>query len=445
MLGYPVSQWLNRTDFFEARIHPDDRAATMELYRSTIASGGEATAEYRAISATGAAVWCRERIRATAGRLTGVMTNITQRKQLEQQALSAGRFDALYTFAGRVAHDLNNPLMIVAGYTAELVESLKLTDPLRKEAAEILSAAERISGLAAQLVDFARKHARPAGRVNVGEIVARAKRSLSKAVELTANPTPLWAAAEAEQLGEVIGAVVSGSQEAARITISWDVETITEQISGALGPGRYARIAIHSDGQGVEGDKQAGIFDPVPTKGTATDALALSRAYGIVREWGGDISLTSDASSATFCIYLREVEAEATPPAVKEATPKRGRETILIVEDEDGIRGLILKILRRERYQVLEAASAEEALALVAAHKSSIHLLITDVMLTGMSGPDLARKMHAASPGLKVLYISGYTDDESARSGAYPPGARFLAKPFTLGVLLGKVRETLDA
>src|ERR1700736_2548219 len=169
MLGYPASRWLADRAFFEERIHPEDRGATMALYRKVLRAGGEAGAEYRLTSESGQAVWCRETIRVIGTSVIGVITNITSRKILERQLLAAGRFEALYSFAGRLVHDLNNPLMIVTGYAERWLQALKPGDALREEAGEILGAARRIGALTAQLTEFARRQGKPASRVNIGE------------------------------------------------------------------------------------------------------------------------------------------------------------------------------------------------------------------------------------------------------------------------------------
>jgi two-component system cell cycle sensor histidine kinase/response regulator CckA len=459
ILGFPASQWLGRPEFFEERIHPDDRAATMALYREVLSTGGEASAEYRATSASGETVWCRETIRATGLSVTGVITNITSRKQLERQLLSGGRFEALYGFAGRLAHDLNNPLMIVTGYTEELMQALKPSDPLRQEASEILGAARRIGGIAAQLTEFARRQGKPASPVNIGEAIANLRPKIAAAaggrvaVELTATPEPVWAMAKPAQLGEVLVAVVAGAgkssaRERTRIVITWDFETVAERLSPtALAAGKYARINIRDDGHGLDAEQAAGVFDPVLSKtsdpASAASALALARAYGLVHEWGGDIAFSSNPGQGSkFTIYLPYVEPEGT--AVERSpvhpVPPRAAETvtILVVEDESGIRELIGKILKRERYRVLEAGSAEQALTI--AQGQSIDLLITDIMLPGIHGPELVRRMQQTAPRLKTLFISGFTGEEKV-----PAGARFLAKPFTLGALLEKVRAALES
>jgi signal transduction histidine kinase/CheY-like chemotaxis protein len=452
MLGYPASHWLSHPEFFEERIHPDDRAATMVLYRRVLSTGGEASSEYRNVLGS---VWCRETIRVTGASVTGVITNITSRKKLERQLLSAGRFEALYGFAGRLAHDLNNPLMIVTGYAEELMQALKPSDPLRQEASEILGAARRIGGIAAQLTEFARRQGKPASRISVGDVLVNLRPKIAAAagerlaVELTANPEPVIAMADPGQLGEVISAVVAGARkstprERTRITITWDVDTVAERLSPtALAAGKYARIAVRDDGHGLDAEQAAGVFDPVLSKtgdpASAAAALALARAYSLVHEWGGDIAFASEpGQGSTFTIYLPYVEPEGAAVA-RSAVPAepRGPATILVVEDETGIRELVRKILQRERYRVLEAGSAEEALT--TAQGQSIDLLITDVMLPGIHGPELARRMQQAEPRLKTLFISGFTGEEKV-----PAGGRFLAKPFTLSALLAKVRETLE-
>ena len=452
ILGFPASYWLSHGEYFENRIHPDDRSATMALYRGVIETGGEASAEYRTASGS---VWCRETIRLTGTMLTGVITDITARKSMERQLLSAGRFEALYGFAGRLAHDLNNPLMIVTGYAEELMQALKPSDPLRQDAGEILGAARRIGGIAAQLTEFARRQAKPASKVTIGDAIARLGSKIAAAagehvvVELRRHAEPVVAMADEGQLGDVLAAVIAGTRkstarERTRIVVAWDIQTVTERLSPtALPAGQYARITISDDGHGLDADQAAGVFDPMlgKTSDPAGAALALPRAYSLVHEWGGDIAFTTEPGhGSTFTIYLPYVQPEGVParnPATRTEPRSGGPATILVVDDEAGIRELIRKILQRERYSVLEAATAEEALGI--AQKQPIDLLITDVMLPGIHGPELARRMQQAAPRLKTLFISGFTGEEEI-----PAGGHFLTKPFTLAALLEKVRAALE-
>lgn len=463
ILGYPVKHWTGRAGFFEERIHPDDRAATMALYRPVLASGGDASAEFRAVSASGESVWCRESLRAGRGTVTGVITPIGLRKQLEQQLLAAERIEALQWFAGRLAHDLNNPLMIAAGYTEDAHNALPEDSPLRGDLAEVLKATARMSELAGRLNELARRHAGAAAPVNLNELLPASEPRIARAagegvkIEMNRPSGPVWASANAAQLEEVIETLASrdraGAEERTRLRVSWDAAVIRERTTPAtLAPGRYARIVLEGDGRGIEAARQAAVFDPAVSPGKA-EGLAMARAYSVVREWGGDIAVSGEPGrGSAFTVYLPYAgqEPSAPPGPPKPATRRESpgtaaRETILVVDDEAGIRSLIRKILRRERYVVVEAGSAEEALEAAAAYGKPFDLLLTDVMLPGMQGPDLASRMYAAQPSLKVLYISGYTPDERVRGGEYPPGARFLAKPFTLEALLSKIRETLDA
>jgi two-component system cell cycle sensor histidine kinase/response regulator CckA len=464
LLGYTVSHWLDSRQFFAERIHPDDRTATLAFYDAAIARGGDASAEYRAATASGSIVWCRETIRVPAPdsgdrMIAGVITDISRRKQLEEQLLTAERTGAQQGLARRLAHDLNNPLMIVTGYSEELLQSLPQDDPRRSDVEQILAATERISGLTDQLLAFTRRQATPRQPVNVTRALAGMEEKIAHAagegVTIEIEPAgAVGALAGLEQLEEVILGLVSAGREDARersrVTIGCRTDTLNECVATAiLQPGMYTVITIRDDGRGLDPEKRPGMFESFLAKDPAAPALA--RAYGLVREWGGDIAFASEPfRGSTFLIYLPHCEAtgEAAPApvsAVREPPVEETRETILVVDDEVGIRSLVRKILRRERYNVLEAGSAEEALSTASMYEGRIDLLLTDVMLPGATGRRLAEQLGETRPGLKVVYVSGFTDDEAVRAGAFPPGSKFLQKPFTLGALVGKVREALDS
>lgn len=460
MLGFPASHWVSTPQFFRERIHPEDRAAVMSFYESVVTRTGDASVEFRAVTASGAVVWFRETIRAGENVLSGVVTDITRRKQIERQMLAAERSEALHAVASRLAHDLNNPLMIVTGYGEEMLQSLPPNDPtrndirndIRNDVTEIMKATERISGIAAQLLNYTRRVADPPRRVNLTALVSSIEEKIGAGdrvkVEIETAGEPVWAMADPQQLEDILLALTSSkrdeARERSRLTISCSAETVTEQIAGApLKPGAYARLTIRDDGRGTEAAKS--VFE---TALLGRDPSA-SRAYAMVREWGGDLAFSSEPfRGSTFTIYLPLTEPEIAavpapaPPAPQpEAEPRMP--TILLVEDEPGIRALVRKILRRERFAVLEAGSAEEALNVAAAQEGRIDLLLTDVILPGMNGRELAEGMHETLPDLRVVYVSGFTSDESVRAGTFPPGAKFLQKPFTLSALVGKVREAL--
>jgi signal transduction histidine kinase len=446
--GYAAAHWLKTPNFFAQRIHQEDRDAVLALYRTAVQQSREVSAEFRMVTAAGQLAWCRETMRlAGAGVLTGILTLMGERRQIEQMQIRAERNSALHGLSARLAHDLNNPLMIISGYAEEILRPLAPNDPRRGELEEILAATERISNLTAQLLEFTRKQAGAAERVDLASVLA----GLAEAsVEIRAAK-PVWAKANRKQLEEILAALVSAVKEQrARVTITCDTAAITEQVTGAtLAPGTYARLMLAIPGRGMDPEKRKAIFESFLHKETDKPVgAALARAYALVREWGGELGFESEATQgSTFTMYLPLAEADVTQPrapAAAAASAEALRETILVVDDETGIRALIVKILRRERYRVLEAGSVAEAVAAAAAHGGPIQLLLTDVMLPDRNGRQLATQLLETRPGLKVVYISGFTDDDAVRAGAFPPGARFLQKPFTLGALMGTVREALD-
>jgi len=462
MLGYDAAHWTSTPKFFEDRIHPEDRQSTIEFYLAAIAGGsGDASAEFRGVTASGGTVWLRETIRITGGALAGVITPIERRKQLEDQLLRSARAEALQTLASKLAHDLNNPLMIVTGYAEEMRNSLADDDPMRGDVDQILTATDRIAVIAAQLLKYTRRQAHAASPVNVTQTLAAMEDRIAQAagegcaVHLGSAET-VWAQVDEEQLEEVVLALVSRDREDARershVSIGCDIDTIMEHLPGmTLAPRQYTVLTIHDDGQGLNRASRAAVFEGFLSKpGEKGAGPALARAYAIVRDWGGDIAFFSEPfRGSTFLVYLPHCAAPvdvvpepAVEPPRPEPPPEVVRETILLVEDEAGIRALVRKILRRENYDVLEAGSAEEALAIASA-PGRIDLLVTDVTLPAASGRELAERIRETRQDLKVLYISGYTDDDAVRAGAIPPGSKFLQKPFTLGALVSKVKESL--
>ncbi len=460
----------------------------MELYQTIAATGGEASAEFRANNAAGKSVWYRETIGApdpgsapaqsnAPRRISGIMTAIGKRRQMEAQAIQAGRVDALRGLASRLAHDLNNPLMIVSGYSEELLNALPDNAPARSDLAEILAAATRMADLTAGLLGFTRSEAKAPSKIGLSEVVAGLEPRLRKLVKEVGIAFPVgavWTYAEAEQLAEAITAIAAFAIEndARKITLSCHTGQVTERTgTGMLAPGLYARLEILAPGHASAPPRA---FE----SRCSPPGLPLTRAYLNIRQWGGDIVYSIHPQyGSSFTVYLPYAEApyveslpaeplktpaatsgvktEASPaasspiesspvePQYAEPEPEPSLGTILVVEDEPGIRGLVRKILRRENYDVLEAGSGEEALTEAAAQDVDIDLLLTDVMLPGIGGRELAESLTAGNPELKVVYVSGFTDDEGVRTGQFPPGSRFLQKPFTLSALVGIVKEAL--
>ncbi|HEV2202283.1 MAG TPA: response regulator [Bryobacteraceae bacterium] len=461
------SQWL-QAGGFERRIHADDREATMALYRSVAERGGEASAEFRLVTSSGEAQWCRETVVAAAPRggngkihgsstgvLTGVLTFVGERKRMERQIEIAARHAALSGLSARLAHDLNNPLMLIAGYAEEMLHAFPEGDARREDVKQIVTATERIAEVTAHLLRFTRRGTTRPRSVDVATVLRRLEPRLasvfaeSVAVRIEAGER-VWAFADSRPLEEVLVALAGTARDSAACTqigIACVWVAVREQVPGAtLVPGAYVRVTVSGNGPGFDADKSASLFESILPRGAdQANSGAVAHAYGLVREWGGDIAYTGDAFHSTFVVYLRPAEPrEAEPEEPTAAEPEAPRQLVLVVDDEPGIRALVAKILRREGYAVIEAGSATEAAALAAAQERPVELLVTDVMLPDRHGPELAGQLLEMLPELKVLYISGYTEDESVRAGEYPPGAKFLQKPFTLGALVAKVRESLE-
>ncbi len=476
LLGYTPEHWLTEADFFFSRIHPSDRDDVMAVYRSAIERGGEASAEFRAATASGDSVWVRETVRIlstgeTAPRITGVMMPIGERRRIETQAIQAGRIDALRHISSRLAHDLNNPLMIVTGYAEDLLTALQEDDPRRADLKEILTAAGRIAEMAESLSAFTRPLAKAPSAIALNPILsgleARLREIAKVEVEVSFPDGAVWAQADPDQLEQIVAALATfaaeNTAEPSRLTLACRAQRVNERTGTAmLAPGTYSRLDLQIAGRGT-GAAQAAFESILPAKDASQKSgAAVTRAYLDIRQWDGDLAFSSDPDrGSTFTVYLPHAEPPyiepVTEPAFEdtrppfEVTPEPEPEpevepapVILVVEDEPGIRGLVRKILRREGYEVIEAANAEDAQTASSTYDAPIDLLLTDVMLPGLGGRALAESLTQQHPSLKVVYVSGFTADEGVRSGAFPPGSRFLQKPFTLSALVDTIRAALE-
>lgn len=471
LLGFPADHWMSSASFWTDRVHPADRDAVLASYQQAI-ERGEGTVEFRAVAADGRMVWLRESARVltdSQGRprsLIGVSVDVTERRVLEDQLVQSERVQAMSKLAARMAHDLNNMLMIVTGHSEELLNSIPPDSSLGADVQAILTATERMSALTAQLLVFARRQSAPRSIVELETVLRALEPRLSAAMgkqfqlEFKLSGEPSRVQADAQQLEQVILSLVERERQVMRgggqITIETSRVEIREDLrrSGALRPGTYGVITIAHPGPAIEGEAQTSLFESVlPGKDPADDSVAaVTRAYGVVRQWGGDISVSpAPRGGSLFRVFLELVEdsGERARPTgqrtVGPAAPEAQRETILVVEDETGIRELVQKILGRHGYTVLEAANGDEALEICRQRSVSIDLLITDVMMPRMGGRELVDRLRKQGRKMKVLYVSGYTDDVSIYSGNFPPGTAFLQKPFTLSALLDKVREVLRA
>ena len=386
-------------------------------------------------------------------------------QETEAQLRQAQKMQAVGRLAGGMAHDFNNLLTVIRGYSELLLGRLGPTDDMRKDMEEVKKAADRASGLTRQLLAFSRRQFVAAKVLDLNDLIANMDGMLRRLigediVELSAELDASTGAIKADpgQVEQVIMNLVVNARDAmpqgGRLTIETRNVTIGKEASPdavvGVAPGSYVVLTVRDSGQGMDAETQSHLFEPFFTtkeKGKGT-GLGLSTVYGIVKQSGGSITVESAPDrGTTFRIYFPRVahEESGVAGAVEAIDPARGRETILLVEDEPAVRGLVRETLRLQGYTVLEARHGIEALVTSARYGGAIHLLLTDVVMPQMSGPEVAEKILTVRPEIKVLYMSGYPDHPVFDQGGVSRQTGFLQKPFTPPALVQKVREVLDS
>jgi PAS domain S-box-containing protein len=392
-----------------------------------------------------------------------IAENVSERWHLEEQLRQAQKIEAVGRLAGGVAHDFNNLLTIVTGYSDLVLERLGATDAMRAYVEEIKKAGERAASLTRQLLAFGRRQTLAPRALDLNAVVANIdkmlRRLIGENIELTTVLAPELGRVKADpgQIEQVILNLAVNARDAMPQGGQLTLETANVELNEgdtrtrvSVLPGRYVMLAVSDSGMGMDAETQAHIFEPFFTtkeegKGTG---LGLATVYGIVKQSGGHIGLYSEPNhGTTFKIYLPRLEEAAQPvEAISPGAPLAGgSETILLVEDEEGVRDLARRILELKGYKVITASNPTEAAQVCERYEGPIHLLLTDVVMPTMSGPQLAEHVAFLRPGLKVLYISGYTDNAIVPHGILEEGVQFLQKPFTQDSLTRKVREVLDA
>ncbi|MGH9499875.1 MAG: PAS domain S-box protein [Terriglobales bacterium] len=393
-----------------------------------------------------------------------IAEDVTEQRVLENQFRQAQKMEAVGRLAGGVAHDFNNLLMVIGGYTEQLLEHTGKRDALYPKVEAIHHATERAASLTRQLLAFSRKQLLELKVVDLNAIVADMERLLrpliGESVELQTTPAPDLGRtrADAGQIEQVIMNLVVNAKDAMREGGKISIQTANANLGGDdfrrehsyIQPGAYVMLSVSDNGQGMDKETQTKIFEPFFTtkeKGKGT-GLGLSTVYGIIKQSGGYVLVQSEPGhGTTFRIYLPRVEESAEPVGtLRISQPQRGgSETVLLVEDEESVRQLVRETLEIKGYKVLEAANGEAALQIVMDHTEPIDMLITDVVMPGMSGRELSARLCATHPQTKVLYLSGYTEDAIVHEGVLEAGTAFLQKPFTLQMLSRKVREVLGS
>ena len=388
--------------------------------------------------------------------------DISERNQLEQQLRQSQKMEAVGRLAGGIAHDFNNLLTAIFGYADLLAEDLPPGSAAQADVTEIRTAATRASALTRQLLAFSRQQVLQPVVLNLNDVVGdlqnMLQRMLGEDVELQAHFAADLGNTRADQgqIEQVLLNLVVNARDAmptgGKLTIetaNLELDEHYAQTHRPVVPGRYVMIAVSDTGVGMDAATQARMFEPFFTTKEAAKGpgLGLATAYGIVKQSGGYIWVYSEvARGATFKVYLPRVDA---PTDVVAAPPElgtvAGTETVLLAEDDALLLPLARDVLRRLGYTVLEARTPADAVAVAKSHMGVIHLLISDVIMPGESGLQLARRLLGTRPDLRVLFISGYSDEAIVRHGVLDPGTAFLQKPFTPAALARKIRELLDA
>jgi PAS domain S-box-containing protein len=439
---------------FLETVHPEDR----ERVKTEIIAARERSIpwdhEYRIIKPDGAVRWIHDRgfpVRDDQDRVTlytGVARDITEPKALEQQLLQSQKMEAVGRLAGGIAHDFNNLLMAITGYGELMRAKVLKEDPLYGYLENILKAGDRAAALTQQLLTFSRQKIVHPQVIDLNRVVLdlepMLRRLIGEDLDLEVVTDRRLGAVKADpgQLGQIIMNLVVNARDAmpqgGRLTLKTAPVNFTVGCHNRFGltpPGAYVRLEVQDTGVGMDETTQAHVFEPFfttkePGKGTG---LGLSIVYGIVKQSGGYLDLdSSPGAGSTFSIYLPRLEAIVEPPKAKIPITAsfRGEETILLVEDEDVLRGLLAKFLRLYGYTVLEARHGGEALLACERHQGPIHVMVTDVVMPQMSGRELADRLTPLRPEMEIIYMSGYTEDALIQHGVADLSVAFLQKPF---------------
>ena len=394
----------------------------------------------------------------------GIVRDVSERKRLEAQLLHAQKMESIGTLAGGVAHDFNNILTTIIGNASLAVMKISEDDPLREEIEDIREAGERAASLTRQLLAFSRKQIIHPKVIDLNELLTDIEKMLGRLigedVELLTIPGPeLWQVeADPGQIEQVVMNLVVNAKDAMPRGGKLTVETANVDLDRNYfrkhgikekQTGTYVMLVVSDTGIGMDKKTQEHIFEPFFTtkevgKGTG---LGLSTVYGIVKQNNGFIWVYSEpGQGSTFKIYLPKVKGDAEAEEKERISVENlgGSETVLIVEDDDSLRKLARTVLKQRGYKVLEAENGEDALRVSEAHDGSIDLLITDVVMPKMGGKEVAERLQPLYPQMKVIYMSGYTDNAIVHHGVLAPGLNFFEKPFTPESLALKVREVLD-
>jgi signal transduction histidine kinase len=448
-----------------ANIHPDDAERVRAAVTEAVTQGSEFQIEYRWHAADGSWRWFRSNGRVSTSRpgqparLFTSIADVTERRSLELQLQQVQKLEAIGQLAGGVAHDFNNLLTTIGGYTSLLLD--RVNDPAQREdLAEILKASHRAGGLTKQLLTFSRRQVMEPAVIDlnllIDEMATLLRRIIGEDIQLAAHLAAENAAVRADrnQIEQVIMNLVVNARDATGPRGIIRLDTAVVELGESPGsrklvskPGTYVAFSVTDTGHGMTPATEARLFEPFFTtkpRGQGT-GLGLATVYGIVAQSGGSIGVVSEpGKGSTFTVYLPQHDRPAPVARPAEVVPvPGGSETILLAEDEAPVRSLARVILQGAGYTVVEAATPAEA-EVCSASMPSIDLLLTDVVMPGGTGPELFRQLSMRRPSLRVLFMSGYAEQDLFDRASVAPAGAFLAKPFSKRELILRVREALD-
>jgi two-component system, cell cycle sensor histidine kinase and response regulator CckA len=445
--GTPGNIWLDRA-------HPGDAARIAEAYRLLVVTGAPFDVAYRWQRQDGAWLWLLGRAVLRAGAdapiVDAVFADISEQKRFEDQVRQLQKIEAVGEFTGGIAHDFNNLLAVILANNSLLLDELPVDDPRRADAEGVLEAAQRAADLTRQLLAFTRQHVFEPRVIGLNEIVGGAEKMLRRVVDEDIDVVMSLAdglgfvRVDAGLIEQVLMNLVLNARDAMPRGGKLSIRT-------AAAPDGQVRLIVSDTGCGMDADTRQRVFEPFFTtkaKGHGT-GLGLSTCAGIVKQAGGAIEVDSEPGKGTvFEVRLPEVDTEThLVAAPHRASPdaSSGTETILVVEDEDGVRSLVHRMLSRLGYRVLCARDAQEAFAILHSSDEFIDLVLCDVVMPDLAGPDVVSRVQARSPRTRALFMSGHTTHSLLRNGTLQEGHAFIHKPFVPSALARKVREVLDA
>jgi len=474
ILGFSPAEWLSDPTSWMNRIHKDDREIALAAEKRFQETHELFQAEYRMFARDGRVLWFRDEavmLHQTEGRpllMQGVLYDMSDHKRLENQLRHSQKMEAVGQLAGGVAHDFNNLLMLIQAHNERLRGRFAPGEPAHQDSLEIEGAVTRATSLIQQMLAFGRKQVLQTKVLDlnavVTEVVKMLGRLITSHIELRVRLAPDLGCVKADpgQIEQIILNLAVNARDAMPRGGQLVLETKNVQVDETCArnrdgvcSGKYVMLAVTDTGIGMDSETQAHMFEPFfttkePGKGTG---LGLATVYGVVKQMDGGLWVRSEpGNGTTFEIYLPRVE----PTAKKEeetgsgtrtalATAPTGTETVLLVEDQEGIRDLVREFLKRKGYTVLHAVDGDDALRIAGEHRDEIHLLVTDVVMPNIGGRELARRLIPLRPQMKVLFMSGYPELGSLGDEAVNRNMPVLLKPFLLDALARKVRSILDS